>query len=383
MPTHIVVVGAGVSGLTSALLLSRSKSNIITVIAKDMPGDYNAEYASPWAGANVLPMASEKNSLFERRTFPELQRLAREVPEAGIHFQGTFLLQKHFSRRKNMIFDSQSPTDVCIYRRQSEIDKIKAGTFRSDGLFLPNPWYQSMVDNFRELNIGELPKGAVSGCTFTSVQINPMIYLPWLIGQCKSNGVVIKRGVIDHIMEAAALSHSGAKADIIVNSTGLRSCKLGGVMDQNVIPARGQVVVLRNEINHMMSISGTDDGNSELCYMMTRADGGGTIVGGSYEPGNWNPEPDPNQSVRIMSRIVELVPELSKGNGVRGLDIARHAVGFRPFRHGGVRIEKEKIDGVWVVHHYGHGGWGYQASYGTAERVVELVNEIRGHHPKL
>ena len=43
------------SGLTSAYLLSKSKENKVTVIAKHMPGDYDIEYASPWAGANVLP----------------------------------------------------------------------------------------------------------------------------------------------------------------------------------------------------------------------------------------------------------------------------------------------------------------------------------------
>ena len=46
---------AGVSGLTSAYLLSQRKENNVTVIAKHMPGDYDIEYASPWAGANVLP----------------------------------------------------------------------------------------------------------------------------------------------------------------------------------------------------------------------------------------------------------------------------------------------------------------------------------------
>jgi hypothetical protein len=46
---------AGVSGLTTALLLSKSKANVITVVAKHMPGDYDIEYASPWAGANVMP----------------------------------------------------------------------------------------------------------------------------------------------------------------------------------------------------------------------------------------------------------------------------------------------------------------------------------------
>jgi hypothetical protein len=46
---------AGVSGLTSALLLSRNKANSVTVVAKHMPGDYDIEYASPFAGANVIP----------------------------------------------------------------------------------------------------------------------------------------------------------------------------------------------------------------------------------------------------------------------------------------------------------------------------------------
>ncbi|KAJ0306750.1 hypothetical protein COL5a_006106 [Colletotrichum fioriniae] len=55
MTNNIVVLGAGVSGLTAALLLSKSKGNSITVISKHMPGDYDIEYTSPWAGANMLP----------------------------------------------------------------------------------------------------------------------------------------------------------------------------------------------------------------------------------------------------------------------------------------------------------------------------------------
>lgn len=45
---------AGVAGLTTALLLSKNKHYKITVAAKHMPGDYDIEYASPWAGANYL-----------------------------------------------------------------------------------------------------------------------------------------------------------------------------------------------------------------------------------------------------------------------------------------------------------------------------------------
>jgi hypothetical protein len=46
---------AGVSGLTAALQLARNGRYDITLVAKHMPGDYDIEYASPWAGANYLP----------------------------------------------------------------------------------------------------------------------------------------------------------------------------------------------------------------------------------------------------------------------------------------------------------------------------------------
>lgn len=53
---NVVVLGAGVIGLTTALLLAESKQYKYNamVVAKHMPGDYDIEYASPWAGANYL-----------------------------------------------------------------------------------------------------------------------------------------------------------------------------------------------------------------------------------------------------------------------------------------------------------------------------------------
>ncbi|KAL8918141.1 MAG: hypothetical protein Q9172_005544 [Xanthocarpia lactea] len=142
------------------------------------------------------------------------------------------------------------------------------------------------------------------------------------------------------------------------------------------MPIRGQTVLVRNEANVMCSSSGTDDGEEEICYLMQRAAGGGTLLGGSYQRGNWDSQLDPSLAIRIMKRAVELCPALTGGKGIEHLDIIRHGVGLRPYRHGGTRIEKEKIDGVWTVHDYGHGGYGYQASYGCSKKAVKLVEEV-------
>jgi glycine/D-amino acid oxidase-like deaminating enzyme len=126
---------------------------------------------------------------------------------------------------------------------------------------------------FRLLPKEELAPGIDNASEFTSVCINTAVYLPWLVSQCRKNGAVFKRAVFKHIAEAADVHHSGQKADVIVNCTGISSRKLGGVEDAKVHPARGQIVVVRNDPGYMSTTSGTDDGEDEVVYTMTRAAG--------------------------------------------------------------------------------------------------------------
>lgn len=238
---------------------------------------------------------------------------------------------------------------------------------------------------FRVLDKDTLPQGIDSATSFTSVCINTAIYLPWLVSQCLKNGVKFRRANFKHISEACSLTvDSSKKIHLVVNCTGLGAAKLGGVEDATVFPARGQIVVVRNCAGKMVDLSGTDDGDDEACYIMTRAAGGGTVLGGSYQKGNWESQVDPNLAIRIMKRAIAACPSLTKGQGVETLDIIRHGVGLRPVREGGARVEKERNDGLWIVHNYGHGGAGYQSSYGCAEEAVNLVQEaLKGYSAKL
>lgn len=93
------------------------------------------------------------------------------------------------------------------------------------------------------------------------------------MGQCVKNGAVFQRAVLKHIAEAANAHHTGQKADVVINCTGLSAKTLGGVLDEKMHPARGQIVVVRNDPGPMVSVSGTDDGEDEALYIMTRAAG--------------------------------------------------------------------------------------------------------------
>lgn len=81
---------------------------------------------------------------------------------------------------------------------------------------------------------------------------------------------MFKRKVFVHISDAANVHHSGERAELIVNCTGLSAGKLGGVEDENMIPARGQTVLVRNESGFMC---GVDDDQENLSYVMQRAAG--------------------------------------------------------------------------------------------------------------
>ncbi|KAE8147896.1 hypothetical protein BDV25DRAFT_131680 [Aspergillus avenaceus] len=319
-----------------------------------MPGDYDIEYASPWAGANYMPMSTRGTEAagWDKATWTVLEDLARNHPDAGIHFQ-----------------------ECQIHSRSKDVGSTTAKWFGE--LLSHKPWFKDVVPNFRSLPKENHGPGVDSATVFTSVCINTAIYLPWLVSQCLKNGVSFKRATFKHIVDATSPSvHPSGKVDLVINCTGLMASKLGGVEDTTVVPARGQIVLVRNDAGKMMDVSGTDDGDGEACYVMTRAAGGGTILGGSYQLGNWASQPDPNLATRIMRRAVRMCPQLTGGKGIEYLDVIRHGVGLRPVRANGTRIEKERIRGVWAVHNYGAGGAGYQSSYGCSQAAVNLVQEV-------
>ena len=265
-----------------------------------------------------------------------------------------------------MIYNRTKDAQTAVGRWASE--KVK-----------PDPWFKPLFPDFKNLSKDELPSETIDSATrFTAVGINSPMYLGWLASSCVRKGVHMRRGVLKHVSNAATLHHSGHKADVVVNCTGLSARTLGGVEDTTVIPARGQIVLVSNDPGYMVDMSGTDDGEDEACYVITRAAGGGTILGGCYQKGSWESQPDLNMANRIMRRCVEICPELTNGKGVDGLSIIRQGVGLRPLREQGPRVEREKIEGVDVVHQYGHGGYGYQASWGSAEAAVELIKEANG-----
>jgi D-amino-acid oxidase len=118
----------------------------------------------------------------------------------------------------------------------------------------------------------------------TTVSINTQIYLPYLQSQLLVLGATFIRQHLSHLREAFTLSTPPPSA--VINATGLLASKLGGVEDKDVYPTRGQTILVRNNCSKMYFRSSQRLGE-EPTYIIPRAFGGGTILGGCRQHGNW------------------------------------------------------------------------------------------------
>ncbi|KAI9300428.1 hypothetical protein BJ944DRAFT_273065 [Cunninghamella echinulata] len=338
MNKHIIVIGCGIVGLTTAILLVE-KGYKVTIAAKWLPGDRHIEYTSPFAGAHWRAMASNDDFLlqsFETISYKKFLQLGRQLP---------------------------NDTGVMVVPSYDYYNTLKD---------VENPWFKDIVEDFSFISPSEFPNQDIKvGHKYTTVLINSPYYLNWLLKQFTMKGGKIQRKELKDIHEAF-----DDYVDAVVNCTGLGSLSLGGVKDTKLFPTRGQTILVRG--NHIKkTITCLDDRG--ITYIIPRNDGT-IILGGTSQKNDFNPKVDKDIAESILKRTQEICPELFN-NGP--LTILRHSVGLRPTRVGGVRIENqkyEKINGqpIIVTHAYGHGGFGYQSSYGSSEYICTCVE--KGFH---
>lgn len=55
----------------------------------------------------------------------------------------------------------------------------------------------------------------------------------------------------------------------------------------------------------------------------------------------------------------------------------------RPYREGGMRIQREKLHGKWIIHNYGHGGAGVTLAPSSANEATNLAHDILTKNAKV
>jgi len=104
---------------------------------------------------------------------------------------------------------------------------------------------------------------------------------------------------------------------------------------------------------------------------------------------DWFPKARPETTIDILERGIALYPELAPPSvrnereptveDLKAL-IIEEGCGLRPARMGGIRLHSEWVadpgsEGhmVPIIHNYGHGGYGFQTSWGSALAALTLL----------
>ena len=235
---------------------------------------------------------------------------------------------------------------------------VKATEFYDDRDNDSSIWYKRLVPRYRKIATRDLPEGSKIGFTYQSMTVNPVIFLPWIKKELEARGVRFIRKTIKSLQEAKQIT--GCK--FIVHASGLGATDLAN--DKDMLAIRGQTMFVETDFEDLVMHQG-----SHYSYVIPRMYSGGAIMGGVTQPGNLSQEVDEDLREDILRRTKNL-SEGSFDSVDLNCDMKRDIVAFRPGRKGGFRLETEGN----VVHAYGFGSLGYVFSYGTAQKVCEMVN---------
>ncbi|KAL7780214.1 hypothetical protein CFE70_010236 [Pyrenophora teres f. teres 0-1] len=328
---HILVLGAGVVGLTTSLVLSHSyPSAKITVVAKHFPGDRSIEYTSPWAGANWASMAHDNGPL-ERYDEITFKRFGELIDGKSV-----------FGCQSSRAGETESMDGINGGGNENGIGRMGMwGVFdapiEETGILTEETgkvWYDQLVGGLRTLAENELPKNAVFGFEFPQTyRINTQVYLQWLQAQALAKGVKLVRR---HYPAVSAVLTDHPSTTLLINCTGLGSLKLSDIRDTNLYPTRGQTLLIAEpkkpitrmyEFDRVKYFRSPKRIDPTITYVFPRPLGGGVILGGSRQDNDWSDEWDEELGQDIMKKCCELCPELGKPED---LQVIGKNVGLRP-----------------------------------------------------
>jgi len=320
----VLVIGAGVCGLSTALVLLDA-GFAVDVYAAEPPHHTTSAAAGALWGAHLVG-ADNRVSNWAGRTLHRFRELAGD-PEAGI-------------------------TEM-------------AGLVASPAAEPEPPSFTRGAGPVTPCDRAELPAGFASGWRYTAPIVAMPAYLDYLLGLLLNKGGQLHLGQpLRRLAEAESLS----AAPIIVNCAGIGARDL--VPDPGLTPFRGQVVVTTNPGLTEFFV-GERNSPDEVTYIFPH--GATVVLGGTQQEGASSLRPDPVTAERIIAGSIAVEPRLADA------PILGHRVGLRPVRSR-VRLEVQPISSRrYLVHNYGHGGAGVTLSWGCAHAVLTEVSALFGH----
>ncbi|WP_069461849.1 FAD-dependent oxidoreductase [Actinacidiphila rubida] len=311
---HVTVIGAGVSGLTTAIVLAED-GHRVQVVAEEIPGRTSLAAGAMWGPYLVEP--KDKVDRWSRHSLDVFRTLASE-PNTGVRITSGIEASRH----------ADAPPD-----------------------------WATTLPGFQPCEPDALPPGFTTGYRFEVPLIDMPVYLDYLQTRLIAACATLTQAAVTSLDDPAL-------SPVVVNCTGLGARQLAA--DTDLRPIRGQHVVVTNP--GLTEFFSEDTGTSPdlLCIY---PHGDTVVLGGAAVASRGDLDPDPEAAEAILRRCAAAEPRLAQAQ------VLAHRIGVRPTRPA-VRVEAERrADGRIVLHNYGHGGAGVTLSWGCAREVESMIGD--------
>ncbi len=321
----VLVIGAGVSGLTSALCLRRRGFGVTVVADAFAPRVTSVVAGALWEWPPAVcgyhrDVTSLARSKVWCRTSHQIFVDLAHNPETGV-----------FVRPVTYYFKRPLEEDR-FHRAKMEELRTEVGGFRHDRALIKEHGVNTAI-------------GLQDAYTHLAPMIDTDLYMHWLLREARREGCRIVEQKINGPLEAGAESLARQfEVDAIVNCTGLGSRNLTG---EPMHPLRGALVRIRNDGKAMPRVTeahciSLDNSGQERGFVFIVPRGENMLVlGGLAELDEWNLDIGLHnyEPVREMyRRCLEFMPVLEHAE----IDAAEPVrVGLRPVRDQNVRVEAE------------------------------------------
>jgi D-amino-acid oxidase len=354
---RVLVIGAGVSGVTTALCL-RQKGMQVTVVAEKLASQSVSvvagalwEWPPAVCGFHQDQQSLERSKQWCMVSYEKIFELA-EDEQTGV-----------FIRPVNFYFRYEILANPRARHKMEEIQSHARG-FRHDAALIPEHQVNSTIglkDAYRHL----------------APMIDTDTYMSWLLDQVQEAGCPVLRQHIDgDLREQERHLKQQFGVDAIVNCSGLGARELA---KDDMYPLRGALIRVKNDGSSMPRITEahtipheTGD-EQDLVFIVPRGKDM-LLLGGLTEPHEWGLDINLQNYAPIrdmLQRCVEFLPILRQAR----IDPEEEVrVGLRPLRKQNVRLEVEA--GTQIIHNYGHGGSGVTFSWGCAQEVAEQMEAV-------
>jgi D-amino-acid oxidase len=311
MPQTVAIVGAGVSGLTCAVVFAERGYRTAILAAQIGQGTTSAAAAAIWYPYDAGPC--DKTIAWALETYRTLVDLAPD-PRSGV-----------------------SIIELRAFSRTGEIE-------------IPEWALPLGAERLRS----EIPRAFASGFAMHVPLMDTTIYLDHLARRFRDLG-----GEIHPNRCFAKLEEVDSAFDLVINCTGIGARTL--VQDSALEPHRGQVAIVpKFDLPYAIVC---DD--SPLMYIIPRTMD--CVFGGTNQLSD--------DCTINPAATAGIVAECSRVLEINKPGVLSERVGLRPFRRSGVRVEPAQLrDGRPLIHNYGHGGSGFTLSWGCAEAVAQIAS---------